>query len=240
MAVGAVGDVAGRNSHISQQHRSAMTRDDNAVIRARLIEAAVEGFADKGIAGASTRSIAERAGTAMSSITYHFGGKLGLYLAAAAHASGLGTRDLSSAIAAAAETTEPAMARQVIRKIILALAATFAEPAANDALRFAVRENIDPSPGFGRLPNGILGPATRALVRLIDVATGGCGEPVARLTTVSLIGQVLAPETAKATFRMLFEEVDDAIVEAYVHQVIRNVEAILDRIIEDGPARAHR
>ena len=46
---------------------------------------AVREFGSKGLDGASTRGIAEAAGTAMSSITYHFGGKEGLYLAAAEH-----------------------------------------------------------------------------------------------------------------------------------------------------------
>src|SRR3546814_10523816 len=40
-------------------------------------------FGRKGLDGASTRGIAKAAGTAMSSITYHYGGKEGLYLAAA-------------------------------------------------------------------------------------------------------------------------------------------------------------
>ena len=49
----------------------------------RLLEVAVREFGQKGLEGASTRGIAAAAGTAMSSITYHYGGKEGLYLAAA-------------------------------------------------------------------------------------------------------------------------------------------------------------
>ncbi len=55
-------------------------RPDLAV---RLIEAAIEQFGQHGFDGASTRDIAAASGTAMSSITYHFGGKDGLYLACA-------------------------------------------------------------------------------------------------------------------------------------------------------------
>src|SRR3546814_15646539 len=53
------------------------------MIQNRLLETAVREFGRKGLDGASTRGIAKAAGTAMSSITYHYGGKEGLYLAAA-------------------------------------------------------------------------------------------------------------------------------------------------------------
>src|SRR4030081_955691 len=49
----------------------------------RLLAAAIDHFGQKGLEGASTRAIAAAAGTTMSSITYHYGGKEGLYLAAA-------------------------------------------------------------------------------------------------------------------------------------------------------------
>src|SRR5882672_7599510 len=51
----------------------------------RLLDVAVDQFGRKGLEGASTRAIAAAAGTAMSSITYHYGGKEGLYVATARH-----------------------------------------------------------------------------------------------------------------------------------------------------------
>src|SRR5258708_3710293 len=51
----------------------------------RLLDTAIDQFGRKGIDGASTRAIATAAGTTMSSITYHYGSKQGLYLAAARH-----------------------------------------------------------------------------------------------------------------------------------------------------------
>ncbi|WP_209349495.1 CerR family C-terminal domain-containing protein [Pontixanthobacter sp. CEM42] len=54
-------------------------------MKQRLIETAIEKFGKHGLDGASTRDIAAAADTAMSSITYHFGGKDGLYQAAAEH-----------------------------------------------------------------------------------------------------------------------------------------------------------
>src|SRR5260370_3068388 len=72
----------------------------------RLLDAAIDHFGRKGIEGASTRAIATAAGTTMSSITYHYGGKEGLYLAAARHiADRMGER-MAPALAAP-ETRSP-------------------------------------------------------------------------------------------------------------------------------------
>src|SRR4051812_35854570 len=49
--------------------------------RARLLEAALEEFADKGYAGARVDAIARRAGLNKQLISHHFGGKEGLYRA---------------------------------------------------------------------------------------------------------------------------------------------------------------
>src|SRR3546814_20399109 len=54
-------------------------------IEDRLLNTAIDQFGRDGLEGASTRRIASAAGTTMSAITYHYGGKEGLYLAAARH-----------------------------------------------------------------------------------------------------------------------------------------------------------
>src|SRR3546814_9633467 len=54
-------------------------------IEDRLLNTAIDQFGRGGLEGASTRRIASAAGTTMSAITYHYGGKEGLYLAAARH-----------------------------------------------------------------------------------------------------------------------------------------------------------
>jgi len=53
--------------------------------RARLVEAALHEFAEKGFEGATTRTIAARAGIAQSAVPYHFTTKDALWRAAADH-----------------------------------------------------------------------------------------------------------------------------------------------------------
>src|SRR5215469_8548444 len=51
----------------------------------RILETAIQVFADKGYEGASTRMLAERAGVNLPAIQYYFGSKEGLYRAAIGH-----------------------------------------------------------------------------------------------------------------------------------------------------------
>jgi AcrR family transcriptional regulator len=81
----------------------------------RLIEAAIEQFGQNGMNAAGTRAIANAAGVQMSAITYHFGGKEGLYLACARHIveqiSGRVDRILAFAAADAADSGDVSGAR---------------------------------------------------------------------------------------------------------------------------------
>jgi len=51
--------------------------------RARMVGAAIDVFGKVGYEASSTRLLVDRAGINLSAIPYHFGGKHGLYLAAA-------------------------------------------------------------------------------------------------------------------------------------------------------------
>src|SRR5215469_6657869 len=55
----------------------------------RILLAAIEVFAEEGYEGASTRSLAGRAGVNAPAIQYYFGSKEGLYRAAIAHIANL-------------------------------------------------------------------------------------------------------------------------------------------------------
>jgi AcrR family transcriptional regulator len=86
--------------------------------RERILEAAVEVFAEKGFPGASTREIARRAGTNQGLITYHFRSKDELWRAAAERIfEGLGER-LAERLGALELADPRERAREAIREYV--------------------------------------------------------------------------------------------------------------------------
>jgi AcrR family transcriptional regulator len=83
--------------------------------RERIVEAALEAFAEKGFHGASTRDIAQRAGTNQGLITYHFRSKDELWRAAADRIFGLLAKRISEQLGALATGDPRERAREAIR-----------------------------------------------------------------------------------------------------------------------------
>jgi AcrR family transcriptional regulator len=127
----------------------------------RLLDTAIDQFGRQGIEGASTRAIATAAGTTMSSITYHYGSKQGLYLAAARHiADRMGER-MSPALAAAEtrgrEAEGPDAALTALLTIIDRFVAVMVHPDSAAWARFIVREQMEPTEAFDVLYGGVMG-----------------------------------------------------------------------------------
>ena len=77
-----------------------MTEDITAQqTRQRLLDAGLAVFSEVGYHGATIREMAGRAGTNIAAISYHFGGKDGLYTAVVRSAFTLAAGDLSTSIA---------------------------------------------------------------------------------------------------------------------------------------------
>lgn len=64
--------------------------------KARLLDAAVRCFAEKGLDGVGIREIAQRAGVNSAAVSYHFGGKEALYLAAVQEVAQCGVERVAS------------------------------------------------------------------------------------------------------------------------------------------------
>lgn len=86
--------------------------------RERIVEAALEAFAEKGFHGASTRDIAERAGTNQGLITYHFRSKDELWRAAADRIFGMLATSLGEQLAGPASEDPRERAREAIRAYV--------------------------------------------------------------------------------------------------------------------------
>ena len=183
-----------------------MTRTLSTVpsIDDRLLDTAVDHFGRRGIDGASTRAIAAAAGTTMSSITYHYGSKQGLYLAAARHiADQIGQR-LAPALAASETRSRPGEGPDAAATALLVVIDRFAEmmvhPESSAWARFIVREQMDPTEAFDTLYSGVMGRLLDHLSALIVRIGGGRFDAAeARLKTLAIVGQALVFRVARAT-----------------------------------------
>src|SRR3954452_3744997 len=112
----------------------------------RLLDTAIDHFGRHGLEGASTRAIAAAARTTMSSITYHYGGKKGLYLAAARHiADQIGERmrpALAASETACRDDEGPEAALNALLAIIDRFVEIMVHPESAVWARFIVREQM--------------------------------------------------------------------------------------------------
>lgn len=169
------------------------TEQDRGMTYKRLLETAIEHFGRKGYEGASTREIAAASGTAMSSITYHFGGKEGLYLAVADHIAEQITRQQAPTLDAAWEksVTSRAQAMEVLANMVESFARLMLAPESAAWSGFIVREQQEPTAAFERLYDGAMRDMVEMFVALIAIARPDLDEDEARMTGIFLYGQSL-------------------------------------------------
>lgn len=181
-----------------------MDRKHQIGIEERLLDAAIDQFGRHGLDGASTRAIAAAAGTAMSSITYHFGGKDGLYQATARHITAQiaarmeGPLAEAASLATATTDTDGAIAAMLATLDGFARIMTSAESA--QWARFVIREQMDPTAAFDILYSEMMeGLAGHAIGLLVRISGGRISEADARVKALAIFGQVLMFRVARAT-----------------------------------------
>lgn len=162
--------------------------------RETLIREALRLFGDKGFDGASTREIADAAGTNVASIAYHFGGKSGLHRACGEAVAKM----LANASGQTGAPPEDApISREALRgrisDILKRMAAfLFSSPQSDLAVPFILREMAHPGEAFEAIYNGMMEPVHKRLCILWAGATGGDPESdEVKLTVFSMIGQLL-------------------------------------------------
>jgi AcrR family transcriptional regulator len=170
-------------------------KDRGAETRARLIEAALDVFGHQGFEGATTRQIARAANANLAAILYHFGSKEALYRAVAEHIVDSVSPRIGPLLAMAQSqmaTVDPAGARKLIGRMLEGFVdVLLASPEAERWARFAVREQLDPTPAF-EVIYGLMGPAHTTLTRLVAAALGGDPEsPEMKLRAFTILGQGL-------------------------------------------------
>ncbi|ATE65139.1 CerR family C-terminal domain-containing protein [Rhizorhabdus dicambivorans] len=195
-------------------------------IETRLLETAIDYFGRHGPEGASTREIAAAAKTMMSSITYHYGGKKGLYLAAARHIGEQLNERMGAVLAASDAAIEAGASRDEAVAAVLAIVDRLAEimthPESEPWGRFIVREQMDPTEAFDPI-FATMGKAAQRIAVLIEtISEGRCAPSEARLRVLAILGQALAYRTARAALLriMAWDELDADGVAA-IRRIIR-------------------
>ena len=211
------------------------------MVHQRLLDIAIEQFGQHGLDGASTRQIAAAADTAMSSITYHYGSKEGLYLAAADEvAKQMGELESIAAFDRVIAAGDPAQARAAIEAITRNFLERLQDERGNAWALFVMREQLQPTEAFERIYAGPMGQTMRVLVDLVCVATGKRDRYAARLVAISLLGQALVMKAARATCRKMLERetLSADVIEDYAARIVANTDAILDRMIAERQEQA--
>lgn len=186
----------------------AKTRGED--MRNRLLEAAIAVFGRHGFEGASTRMLARAAGANLQAIPYYFGGKEGLYLAAADHIAER-IRDhvapvagrVAARLAAQAQPGGAPMsaeeARPLLRDMMEAAARLMVGDESASWARFIVSEQMEPTEAFERIYARVMSPLLGTARNLVGALIGEdpASEAVG-LRTVALLGQILIFRVAHA------------------------------------------
>jgi AcrR family transcriptional regulator len=177
------------------------------MIASRLLEVAIDQFGERGFEAASTREIARASGTAMSSITYHFGSKEGLYLAAAEHIGGAISARLGEPLnrAAGAADTSREDAVAALLGLLDGFAQMMLRPESAPWARFIMREQQAPTQAFERIWSGAMKPVARTFVRLVQRTRPDLPDREARATAILLIGQAMILRAGRASACRILE-----------------------------------
>ena len=197
----------------------------------RIIGAALEQFGRAGFDAASTREIAKASGTAMSSITYHFGGKQGLYLACADHIavviSGVHAPLMEAMKANPPRTVEAARAGA------LALLENFARfmlaPESETYCQFIVREQQHPTEAFERIYEKVMAPVLETATALLAITRPALDEKTRRALVTNMVGMALILRLGRACVArvMQVEDVDAETAEFLIANLRRTANTLL-------------
>lgn len=144
----------------------------SAKTRTHLIEAAIEVIGAVGYEGASTRALAKAAGTNLSAIPYHFGGKKELYLAAAQMIAEYAGKRFEEAVAILEtnEAAEKAIRFEEALTNILQVILEDAEP--HSWTSFVARCAYDNDEAFALIYDRAIAPLLERLVRAASDFSG--------------------------------------------------------------------
>jgi len=206
--------------------------EDLEATRAKLLEAALQVFADCGFENATVREICARAGANVAAINYHFGDKLGLYTEVIK--SSKANKDHAEIEAAMRVCKTP---QEALRLFIRGtLARTIGKGSRSDAqIRLFMQELARPTPALASVVEYFIAPRYSQLRALVGTLIGrDPSDRITRFCAHSLIGQVThyihaRPVIARVWPELQMSEEIDAIADHIVDFTLAGCKAIVKR-----------
>ncbi len=208
--------------------------------RARILDAALDLFGERGLTGATVRDIAARAKVNVAAISYHFGGKEELYRAVAQSVLGSIAGRVRSRIGPllAAPPREPEAARAALEDFVATMVDVIVGPQEmRRVARFIIREQMQPTAAFDIL-YAMFSEFHGAATTIFATAAGVDPEAEeTRLRVFLVIGQVLFLRIAEAAVlrRLGRERYDDAFMQEAKALIRQNVGAMVAAAREARP-----
>ena len=188
-------------------------RCSGPVTRDKLIEAAGEIFAEKGLHGARIRDITDRAGANIAAVNYHFHDKLELYAVVLQHAHE--TVFVASSTELTADTPEGR-----VRQLLTALITSALDP---DRPKWHTmllgRELLRPSPAMDRLDESIREISARLRKAVEEIRPDLPGED-AMLAACSIVAQCIFHVHHRHVMHRLFPELAEPTVDKLAGYVV--------------------
>ncbi len=173
--------------------------------RQKLIDAALRIFGEYGFDGASTRMLADAAGANLAAIPYYFGGKEGLYRAAAEFVVESSRGELSPVLKQIDGVfAERAVSRKIARELLHELLDRFSalvigSRAADTWASFVMREQLHPGAAFEIIYEGMMRRITSAATKLVaTIQKREPTDPRTIIATQAILGQVLIFRVGRA------------------------------------------
>lgn len=201
----------------------------------RLIEAGLEIFSRYNFEGASTRMIAEKAGVNLAAISYHFGGKDGLYLATVQYLVKNIQKRVGLLFSLAAKPTEKVLSKSEAFEMICFMInkighVMLCSPEAKFWQGIILREQQEPTPAFEILFKEFFTPVKIFLCKLVGDALGlAPHHPKVMITSATLFGQLAFFRIARELIvrSLNWEGYSKKEVESILDVIFDNIRAIL-------------
>jgi len=174
-------------------------------VQDRLLDAAEELFCEKGFDGTSVRDLAAKAGCNIASVNYYFGGKEKLYLEVwRRHLAGM--RDMR--IASVERVMSDTISKPTLEGLLRSYSRAFLEPLVEGEksfrfIRLMAREMVDRHLPKGIFVEEMILPVMVALQKALMQICPGLKEEEARLTILSIVGQLMHVIAAKTMFEQV-------------------------------------